>query len=315
MMMRPGNPRPTRHRRRGGFTLPELMIATVMLAIIGSALMSMLVRQQRFYRGTGDLMDLRSQLRQASSAITSDLRGISTAGSDIVAMTDSSIDFRQTFGTSIICKVPIVAGASIILPPTSLASGAALTQWMSLPTTSDSIFVFDDDSLAANSDDHWQKFAVGSVTAAVNTCPSGSGYFTATGDATKNSYTIGLSGNIAKWVTAGAPVRFYRPAHYSLYKASDNRWYLGFCTYSCTGTNAISPVAGPFNAYSTTNSSSGLYMSYYNAAGTVTTTPSAVARIRIAIHGATQNPVNISGFSQKTVYDSMVTNVAIRNRT
>ena len=37
-------------RNRAGFSLTELMIVVVMLGIIGTALTSILIRQQRFHR-------------------------------------------------------------------------------------------------------------------------------------------------------------------------------------------------------------------------------------------------------------------------
>ena len=51
--------------RRSGFTLVELLVVLLLLTIVGGALMRMVNNQQRFYRGTYDLIELRSQLRQA----------------------------------------------------------------------------------------------------------------------------------------------------------------------------------------------------------------------------------------------------------
>ncbi len=304
-----------RRRGRRGFTLPELMVATVMLAIIGAALMSMLVKQQRFYRGTGDVMDLRAQLRQASQAITADLRGISSVGSDIIAMTDSSIDFRQTFGSSVVCKVVAKGGTNLVLAPQTLSSGAVLTTWLAAPAPGDSIMVFDEGATTANSDDSWQTFAVAGDTAKSNACPTGTGYFTAAGE-THTSYTVVTSGNLDTNITVGSPVRFYHYAHYSLYKASDNKWYLGFCQPACSSTNKITAVAGPFRAYTAAGGTdtSGIRLTYYDSTGAVTATKKNVARIGIVIRGATQNPVNISGFKSATKYDSLSTVVAVRNR-
>ncbi len=316
-MMRQSNVSRSRPRVRRGFTLPELMVAMVMLAIISAALMSMLSKQQRFYRGTGDIMDLRSQLRQASQSITADLRGVSSVGGDILTMTDSSIDFRQTIGGSIICKIPTPGGTTLIIPPQTLASGAVFTTWLSTPIQGDSILIFDEGATTANADDSWQKFALAAnPLAALNLCPTGSGNFTQTGDATQNSYTITLSGNLDTKVTVGAPVRFYHYAHYSLYKASDNKWYLGFCTPACSVSNPITAVAGPFRAYtsSTSPDTSGLRLTYYDSTGVVTANVAKVARIGIIIRGATQNPVNVSGFKNATMYDSLSTMIAVRNR-
>ena len=51
-------------RRRSGFTLIELLIVLVLLGVVGGSLMSMVAKQQQFYRGTYDLIELRSARRQ-----------------------------------------------------------------------------------------------------------------------------------------------------------------------------------------------------------------------------------------------------------
>jgi len=138
-----------RQHRRSGFTLIELLIVLTLLAIVGGSLMSMVSKQQRFYQGTYDLIELRSQLRQAEAVVSSDLRSMSTPGGDIVSMTDSSMDFRYTIGSSISCTTP--AGSTIIIPPTASANGNTLTNWLTPPAAGDTAFVFDEMGSAASS--------------------------------------------------------------------------------------------------------------------------------------------------------------------
>jgi prepilin-type N-terminal cleavage/methylation domain-containing protein len=94
-----------RRAHRAGFTLVELLIAMTLMGIIGGAIVTLLLRQQRFYNGTNELIQTRQQIRQAAAMLPSDLRGISSVGGDIYAMTDSSIDFRSVFGSSVACTV------------------------------------------------------------------------------------------------------------------------------------------------------------------------------------------------------------------
>ena len=299
-----------RLRARRAFTLIELLIVMVLLSIVGAALMRIIVRQSGFFRSSGDLLDLRSQLRQASAAMASDLRGIDPAKGDIIAMTDSSIDFRQTFGSAVICKIN--SSTEVVLPPKSLTSGVVLTSWLQQPANGDSALVLDEGASNAAKDDTWDSTQVSAATSALNTCPTGTGYLTAAGDALSNSYVVDLSSALNANVKVGAPIRFFRDAHYSLYHStSDHNWYLGFCTPNCA-TQAIQPIAGPFLADS--GGTSGLTFTYYDSTGTATTNRAAVYGIRIVLRGQTRTPVTISGMQRHYVQDSIRLNVAIRNR-
>src|SRR5213596_3798938 len=86
-----------------GFTLIELVIAMVLMSLVGGAIVKLLLQQQRFYNSTSDLIQTRQQIRQAAAMLPSDLRGISSVGGDIYAMSDSALEFRSVFGSSVVC--------------------------------------------------------------------------------------------------------------------------------------------------------------------------------------------------------------------
>src|SRR5438094_6783273 len=94
---------PTCSTRRAGFTLVELVITLVLVSFVAGAIVKLLLRQQRFYNSTTELIQTRQQIRQAAAMLPSDLRGISSIGGDIYAVTDSSLEFRSVFGISIVC--------------------------------------------------------------------------------------------------------------------------------------------------------------------------------------------------------------------
>src|SRR6059036_682106 len=125
--------------RRAGFTLIELAIALVLMSLVGGAIVQLLLRQQRFYNSTTDLIQTRQQIRQAAAMLPSDLRGISSIGGDIYAMSDSALEFRSVFGSSIVC---VNTGGKLSTVPRVLAKGSAMTNWSVLPSVGDSLAVY-----------------------------------------------------------------------------------------------------------------------------------------------------------------------------
>lgn len=306
---RPAPPYAPRLRR--GFTLVEMLVVMVLLTIVGGSLMGVLAKQQRFYQGTADLGDLRSQLRQAEAVISNDLRGLSRPGGDITAMTDSSIDFWYTIGSSIACSAP---AGTLTLPPASLANGNTLTAWIQTPAVGDDVYVFDDNTNTTTSlDDTWRSYKVTGIDSTTGGCTS----YTTAPDASKYSYVVTLSQTAQNTIQAGATVRFVRPAHYSLYQSTgDKLWYLGYTCPSCTTGGTILPIAGPFLPYTAlaTPDQSGIRITYYDSTNTATTDVSQVARINIVLRGQTRGYLNVSGLKRGVYTDSVQMDIAIRNR-
>ena len=306
-------PRPALGRSRPGFTLAEMLVVMVLLTIVGGSLMSVLSKQQRFYRGVSDLGDLRSQLRQAQAVMSSDIRGMSTIRGDIVTMSDSSMDFRYTIGSSIVCtKSPSI----VTLPPTTLQSGNTLTSWIQQPAVGDSVWIFDEgNNTSASTDDLWQPFRITSFLPTPGACPPPT--YTALPDAINNSYTMTLDHTMSNTILIGAAMRFVRRAHYSLYQATNTSpWYLGYTCSACGTGGTIQPIAGPFNAFTevTTPDTSGLRFTYFASTGAITSNTTEVARINVVIRGHTRGYLNVPGLKQGIYMDSVRTDIAVRNR-
>ncbi|HTJ23337.1 MAG TPA: hypothetical protein VL383_13125 [Gemmatimonadaceae bacterium] len=112
-------------------------------------------------------------------------------------------------------------------------------------------------------------------------------------------------------------MRFVRRAHYSLYRAtSTSPWYLGYTCSACGTGATIQPIAGPFNGYTDvqTPDTSGIRFTYFDSTGAVATLPAQVARINIVIRGHTRAYLNVPGLKQGIYYDSVRTDIAVRNR-
>jgi prepilin-type N-terminal cleavage/methylation domain-containing protein len=301
---------PTRHR---GFTLTEMLFVLVIFGLVAGATMRIIVRQQKFYASTTDLIAMRNALRDVSEAVPSDLRGISSVGNDIYQMTDSSIKFRLATGISVICSIGVTRLTAVI-PPTTLSTNSAITTWITAPTTGDTAFVYNEGASTATTDDSWQQTPV-TAALAVGSCPTASGYTTTSTEAAA-AQTITFGTALAANVVTGSVIRFYRTAKYSLYQpAGSSAWYLGY--QDCPGAtcSSIQPVAGPYLAYSTSAASTGLRFVYRDSTGAVTATPALVARIDIIAKAQTEQPIRMPGRPEAYFSDSVVVTVALRNRT
>jgi prepilin-type N-terminal cleavage/methylation domain-containing protein len=314
--------RSTRRPRRG-FTLVELLVVMVMLGLVGSAITTVVVRQQRFYRGANEIIDTRAQIRQAVAILPTELRGLSSVGGDILAIAERQVDFRAPIGTSIVCQK--ISTNQFALPPDSLYSGQVLTSFLSVPVLGDTVFVYDDGTKVDGSDDVWVTAVVRLVSAPIagTYCLPATG-FTALQDASKmrRRYTLSRPDgtSLPTTIQVGAPIRFTRPVRYSLYRATDDKWYLGYSSYDVNagGWSATQPVSGPYLAGdATAEGDRGLRFRLYNQAGTEVTNVAAaptVTRVDIVVRGETRQPVQLSGTAPTRAFrDSLNLSVAIRN--
>lgn len=293
---------------RAGFSLVELIVILTLSAIVMGGLTSVLVRQQRFYRGTADLVETRSQIRQAAGIIPSDLRGVSSIGGDIIQITDTSMVFRATIGQAIACAV---VGNIIVVPPLTLANGNTLASFALTPAAGDTVFVYDDGLTEAANDDEWEAYGLASSADTTNLTSAACDALTGAANATTQRNSFILAGTPDATIQIGAPMRFVRRTRYTLYRATDGAWYLGYCAPDCAG-GTPQPIAGPFLPGA--GGTKGVAFSYQNASGAVTTIPDSVAQVSIVVRGQTRGVVDMGGYKNTYVGDSLRFSVAIRNR-
>lgn len=310
-----------KRRRREGLTLIELMLSLVLLGLMGGLIIGFLLKQERFYTGANEMVLTRTQVRQAAVMMPSDLRGISAAGNDIYAMSDTSIEFRSTFGSSYICRNDRSTSV-IAIPPVTLARGSALTVWQRQASIGDSLALYVDSTSTSTKDDSWSYHKITaagiSFSNATPGCTSASGMMKTTDVSGGNpSFSFTLSPQQSATVSAGAAVRFFKRVHYSLYNAADGNWYLGY--YDCiTGRspvcNTIQPLAGPLRPYVAGHPElAGLRFTYYDTTGAVTSTRTAVSRISILLQGQGTRTIQLAGGSPQTFQDSLRVEVGLRN--
>jgi len=294
---------------RRGFSLVELIVILALSTIVMGGLTSVLVRQQRFYRGTADLIETRSQIRQAAGIIPSDLRGVSTIGGDILEISDTSMIFWATIGQAVTC-VGIPGSNAISTPPLTLANGNTLASFTMTPDLGDTVYVYQDGPTEAAADDHWKAYGI-SGPPATSTVACANAALTGVVDLNTQRYSFPLATPLDLDISPGTPLRFVRRTRYTLYKAQDNAWYLGYCSPDCAGATP-QPIAGPFLPAG--GGTAGVSFSYQNEAGAVTTVPASVAQVSIVVRGQTKGAVDMGGYKNTQVGDSLRFSIAIRNR-
>ena len=302
-----------------GLTLPEMMVVLVLLGLVVGGLMTVLVRQQRFYTGTSEIIQTKGSARQAIDILSSELRGISTStrggapnAVDIYAMSDWSLTFRSQFGGSVVCTID-PARTIITLPPRDMAAQNSLTSFLSDARAGDSVFVFDQGAQQGTNDDRWWRVAL-ARDPEIGPCPVAPAGFTASAAEAAQGIRITLTAALAPDIVIGAPIRFFRPASYSLYQVPSGDWWLGY--FACPGNvcSPLQPVSGPYRPYAAPGGASGLAFEYFDSTGAVTADPRAVARIDVEARSQSQYNLDVAHVKNRRYEDSLAVSIAVRNR-
>jgi prepilin-type N-terminal cleavage/methylation domain-containing protein len=296
---------------RRGLSLVEIMVALVLLGIVATGIMTVVMRQQQFYRSATEVIDTRSQIRQAAAVVPVDIRGVSSVGGDILNMSDSSLDVRGNIGSGLVCSH---TGSSVTIPPINLANGRYFTTFLTRPKVSDVIIILDDKA-AGNQDDDWIPYTIASIDSTLVGCTS---FSDVTADAGKYRYIYNFTAPLSTTIIDGAPLRMARGVKYSVYKsASDGLWWMGYreCRGDGSSCDAVQPVSGPYKPYVPNDTvNSGVSFVYRDSTGAITTNKANVARVELFIHGQTQGAVALGGGKSKPYSDYMKVTIALRNR-
>ena len=293
---------------RRGMTLIELLITLVLLAIVGGTLTTVLLRQQRFHAAAVALRSSRESLREVSAILPADLRGVSAVGGDLYELGANALKFRAQTGSAIVCSG--TGTSTVVIPPTSLASQAGLTSWISMPQAGDSVFVLDEGATESTEDDTWRRYRI-TADLATGTCPASTG-FTANATEAATGYTLKLSSALPATSPVGSAMRFYRTAEYRLY-AEKNGWYLGYTDCPNGACRTMQPVSGPFPG-PLDPEGAGLKFVYLDSLGNVTAVSKDISRIQFTVRARSGTAVSSAGFTDSKQRDSLTVTVAFRNR-
>jgi hypothetical protein len=309
-----GRPPQRAARRRGGFTIVELIVTVVLVTLIGASLTGLFVNQLRGYNRTREAAAMQHDLRTGLGFLPIDLRAASVQLGDLVRRTDTALVMRATIGSSVVCERP--STSTLVLPPLGLAHNV-LTSWYTQPAVGDWVAVYVSND-ADPSRDSWRMLRVNAIGAAPAASCAGAPFTDAALDppATKPRWLVTLSDTVSIAESGpGKPVRFLRLVRYALFRprATANRWYLGYADSVPAGWNEMEPVAGPFAPYIAGRNDAGIRFAYYDTLG-VAIPSNAVAprvgRVDVALRGASR----VRAGRDSLVRDSLLLRIALRNR-
>jgi prepilin-type N-terminal cleavage/methylation domain-containing protein len=302
-------------RARRGLTLAELLVTMTLLAIVGTALTRVLMKQQQYYNDASRSADAKRELRLGATFLPFELRSVSSSGGDIMAMSESQIVMRAYTGTSIVCA-RAAGGDRFWIPPSNLAKHT-LTTFISPPEVGDTIFVFNENVKRGAEDDLWEQREITAIDNSASAC-TGAPYTDPVLDpvATKPRMRIHVDTPLPDEVLTGAVVRFTRPVRYRLYPEASGNWYLGIQQHSSGSWQATSPIAGPYRPFASGDSSeSGLQFRYFDSLGVRLTNMSDTTRVsRVDVFLRTNAGVaKVTERQRNALRDSVIMRVGIRN--
>jgi prepilin-type N-terminal cleavage/methylation domain-containing protein len=303
-----------RHRvTRAGFSLVEMLIVIVLLAVVMTSVMTIFVQQQRFYSDTAAIMQTRSSTRDAAYVLQSDLRALSPRNLDIYSMGSNFIEFRSQPGASVVCTID-VSRQLLTVPPLNVATGSALTSWLTPPEAGDTLLIFDPGTVPGAAGDTFRVYTLTAAPTAAASCPNATGLTTTAGEATQG-WTLHVSPALTASTPVGAPIRILRKAHYELYQEASGNWYLGY--YDCVKSRvpectALQPVAGPYVPPNNAGTG-GIVFTFRDSTGAVTANTALVRRVDLAARAQTAIDIRTAGFQKGAMTDSTFITIAPRN--
>jgi prepilin-type N-terminal cleavage/methylation domain-containing protein len=252
-----------------GFTLVEMLMVTVLGALVLAAALQVLITNQRTYTAQTATITGQQSTRIALEVLFAELRQLSPQGGDIQMMHSDSLRVRMMRKFSRACDV----GSLMTATPSMIVMDLGPVDFVA-GVNPDSVFVYADKRQNDDDDDIWIPAQVTAVAATVcpqvppvtipPTLPTPGLRLTFGGQ--QNQFDVPDS------VHVGAPVRSFTTVRFALVTYAGDQ-YLG----RAEGSAALQPVAGPLLP------DTGLEFVYRDALGAVTTTAADVRQIVVRI--------------------------------
>jgi prepilin-type N-terminal cleavage/methylation domain-containing protein len=252
---------------RRGFTLTELVVVTVLGALVVAASLQILITNQRTYTAQTAQIQGQQNTRAALDILTAEIREISPAGGDLLYLGPTVMWVRAMRKLGIACDVSLGGTPTLRL----VRIGDAFTP-------KDSVFVFADNRENIRTDDTWISAQVSQVDTAV-ACGA------------DRAVTVSFAGQgslfAADSVRVGASVRSYVHYVYGLYGLPDGQRYLARWERAGTSWSGPTPIVGPLK------STNGLQFTYLDGDGNTTSVGTDVRQVavRVRTHSVVMNSI------------------------
>ena len=269
-------------RDRKGFTIIELIVVSVLGALILMAILQVLMTNQRTYTAQSAVVQGQQSSRMALEVLFTEFREASPGDGDLITMGSNSLTVRLMRKLGVVCDTDL--GPLALIPKVTVLnnSGDRFEE-------DDSVFVFAENRDATPNDDVWIRTMVDDT--ATVTCLGR--------PATEVAFPTADLPLFSDTVKVGAPVRSYETFTFGV------AWLLGepYLARREGTTGFPWPIAGPLRA------SNGLQFIYRDAMGAITTTPEDVRQIEVRIRTG-ERVINSVG---ETVTDSLDAWIYTRN--
>ena len=235
-----------------GVSLPELLVALVLLGLIGAALTRSIVLQQRAFGSALEREAASRTIGQASAWLGSEFLelGRGRSPSDLVALAAESLSYRAYRSAGVACQV---ATDQVLIRRDRLSS------WRAPQPGRDSLVLFVAPDSAPMGGD-WRVYPISSV--GITVCEGTQAFRIGT-------VLVPPAGASVSQV----PVRTFETMQVRLYR-SMGEWWLG--ARSASGGEGLQPVTGPLAV-------GGLEMTYLDSAGSPTAVPASVRALQVLL--------------------------------
>src|SRR6201989_1971924 len=253
-----------RSRVRPGFTLAELTLVLALSAVVLGLISSIGTRLQRQLAAETTRLAACEQLRAAAAErLPLELRSLSPAGGDVVEARDTSLQFRGSLGTGVVCSA---TGSTIVVAP---FLGARATSGAPAAQGGDTLWLLD----SSDASERWLAIPAAAIRGVTGACLA---LDASSGRVFDIGHLLFIHTRTPIAAGPGAVFRITRPVRYSFYRATDGRWYLGMRSWNVATAqlNTIQPVSGPY-----ASGLGGAHFEYFDQSGAMLPLGGDVTRI------------------------------------